>query len=155
MKTRIHGDYHLGQVLYTGNDFYIIDFEGEPTRPLGERRLKRCPLKDVAGMLRSFHYAAFSPLIQQDTSGDYKTLEPWANLWTHYISKVFLKAYLEQFQENSFLPEKKEQLPQLLKVYLLEKAVYEIAYEMNHRPNWLPIPFKGILYELGGINEEK
>ncbi|MBE3113402.1 MAG: maltose alpha-D-glucosyltransferase [Actinobacteria bacterium] len=155
MKTRIHGDYHLGQVLYTGNDFYIIDFEGEPARPLGERRLKRCPLKDVAGMLRSFHYAAFAPLIQQHIPGDYKMLEPWANLWTHYTSKVFLKAYLEQAQENSFLPEKKEQLPQLLKVYLLEKAVYEIGYEMNHRPNWLPIPFKGILYELGGINEEK
>jgi len=87
-----------------------------------ERRCRNAPF---------FHYAAFSPLIQQDTSGDYKTLEPWANLWTHYISKVFLKAYLEQFQGNSVLTRKKEQLPQLLKVYLLEKAVYEIGYEIK------------------------
>jgi maltose alpha-D-glucosyltransferase/alpha-amylase len=155
MKTRIHGDYHLGQVLYTGNDFYIIDFEGEPARLLGERRLKRCPLKDVAGMLRSFHYAAFAPLIQQHIPGDYKMLETWAKFWTYYISKIFLKSYLEHTKEASFLPEKKEQLPQLLKIYLLEKAVYEIGYEMNHRPNWLLIPFKGILYELGEVNEEK
>ena len=153
-KIRIHGDYHLGQVLYTGNDFYIIDFEGEPARPLGERRLKRSPLKDVAGMLRSFHYAAFSPLIQQQLTGDYQTMEPWAKLWTYYISKTFLDSYLEHIHAP-IIPVKRSDINQLLSLYLLEKAVYEIGYELNNRPDWLAIPVKGILYEIGAIYEEK
>ena len=155
-KIRIHGDYHLGQVLYTGNDFYIIDFEGEPARPLGERRLKRSPLKDVAGMLRSFHYAAFSPLIQQKIAGEYNDLEHWAKLWTYYISKIFLNSYLEHIGSSSFLiPEDKSEIANLLNLYLLEKAVYEIGYEINNRPDWLIIPLKGILYEIGAIRDEK
>ena len=153
-KIRIHGDYHLGQVLYTGNDFYIIDFEGEPAKPLGERRLKRSPLKDVAGMLRSFYYAAFTPLIQQKISGDYNELEHWAKLWTFYISKLFLQAYLEYIQP-SLLPEDKSEISKLLNIYLLEKAVYEIGYEMDNRPDWLVIPLKGILFEVGAIGNEK
>ncbi len=155
-KIRIHGDYHLGQVLYTGNDFYIIDFEGEPARPLGERRLKRSPLKDVAGMLRSFHYAAFSPLIQQKIAGEYDDLEHWAKLWTYYTSKIFLTAYLEHVgPSSSFIPEDKSEIANLLSLYLLEKAVYEIGYEIDNRPDWLAIPIKGILYEIGAIRDEK
>lgn len=154
-KIRIHGDYHLGQVLYTGNDFYIIDFEGEPARPLGERRLKRSPLKDVAGMLRSFHYAAFSPLIQEKVAGEMEELEHWAKLWTYYISKIFLNAYLEHVGSSSLIPEDQSETESLLSLYLLEKAVYEIGYEINNRPDWLAIPLKGILYETGAIQNEK
>ncbi len=153
-KIRIHGDYHLGQVLYTGNDFYIIDFEGEPVRPLGERRLKRSPLKDVAGMLRSFHYAAFSPLIQQKIAGEYEELEHWAKLWTYYTSKIFLDAYLEHMGPSAIIPEEMADLSRILSLYILEKAVYEIGYEMDHRPDWLGIPLKGILYEIGAIHNE-
>ncbi len=155
-KIRIHGDYHLGQVLYTGNDFYIIDFEGEPARPLGERRLKRSPLKDVAGMLRSFHYAAFAPLIQQKIAGEYDDLEHWAKLWTYYISKIFLNSYLQHMgPSSSLIPEDKLEISRLLSLYLLEKAVYEIGYEIDNRPDWLKIPIKGILYEIGVIHDEK
>jgi len=154
-KIRIHGDYHLGQVLYTGNDFYIIDFEGEPARPLGERRLKRSPLKDVAGMLRSFHYAAFSPLIQQKITGEYEDLEHWAKLWTYYVSKIFINAYLEYMGDSSLIPEEKTEISKLLNLYLLEKSVYEIGYEINNRPDWLAIPIKGILYQLGVILNDK
>ncbi|RQW04969.1 MAG: alpha-amylase, partial [Calditrichaeota bacterium] len=154
-KIRIHGDYHLGQVLYTGNDFYIIDFEGEPARPLGERRLKRSPLKDVAGMVRSFHYAAFAPLIQQKIIGEYEELEHWAKLWTYYTSKIFLNAYLEHIGSSSIIPEEKAELSRLLSLYILEKAVYEIGYEMDNRPDWLGIPLKGILYEIGAIRDER
>jgi maltose alpha-D-glucosyltransferase/alpha-amylase len=154
-KIRIHGDYHLGQVLYTGNDFYIIDFEGEPAKPLGERKLKRSPLKDVAGMLRSFHYAAFTPLIQKKIVGEYEKLEYWAKLWTFYISKIYLNAYLEYIEPSSLIPKDRSAISKLLSVYLLEKAVYEIGYEMNNRPDWLAIPLKGILFEIGAIDSEK
>jgi maltose alpha-D-glucosyltransferase/alpha-amylase len=155
-KIRVHGDYHLGQVLYTGNDFYIIDFEGEPARPLGERRLKRSPLKDVAGMLRSFHYAAFAPLMQNKIAGEYEDLEHWAKLWTYYVSKTFLNAYLKHIESAGIIPEDKAEISKLLSIYLLEKSVYEVGYEINNRPDWLSIPLKGILYEIGAIrNEEK
>jgi len=153
-KIRIHGDYHLGQVLYTGNDFYIIDFEGEPARPLGIRRLKRSPLKDVAGMLRSFYYAAFNPLIQKKITGDYHELEHWGHLWVLYVSRVFLKAYLEQI-EPALVPKESSELKRLLNIYLLEKAVYEVWYEMENRPDWLAIPLKGVLFEVNRINSEK
>lgn len=155
-KIRVHGDYHLGQVLYTGNDFYIIDFEGEPARPLGERKLKRSPLKDVAGMLRSFHYAAFAPLMQNKIAGEYEDLEHWAKLWTYYVSKTFLNAYLKHIESAGIIPEDKAEISKLLSIYLLEKSVYEVGYEINNRPDWLSIPLKGILYEIGAIrNEEK
>src|SRR5205823_3623057 len=96
-RIRIHGDYHLGQVLNTGKDFIIIDFEGEPARPLSERKMKRSALRDVAGMLRSFHYAAYSGLLQQPSvrSEDVKLLEPWAENWAQFIGRIFLNAYLE------------------------------------------------------------
>ncbi|NLL61653.1 MAG: maltose alpha-D-glucosyltransferase [Candidatus Atribacteria bacterium] len=154
-KIRIHGDYHLGQVLYTGNDFYIIDFEGEPARPLGVRRLKHCPLKDVAGMLRSFYYAAFTPPLQKKiTGGDYDKLEQWAKLWIFYISKVFLNAYFEHIQQT-LIPKNQLEISQLLNIYLLEKVTYEIRYEMDNRPDWLAIPLKGLLFEVKKINSEK
>ena len=146
LRTRIHGDYHLGQVLFTGSDFVIIDFEGEPARPLSERRLKRSPLQDVAGMLRSFHYAAFSPLLGADAmkADDVSRLSPWAEFWNARISADFLEAYLTECGHSAFLPKNHSELQSLLELHLLEKAVYELGYELNNRPGWVGIPVEGI-----------
>jgi maltose alpha-D-glucosyltransferase/alpha-amylase len=157
MRIRCHGDYHLGQVLYTGNDFVIIDFEGEPAIPLSERRLKRSPLRDVAGMLRSFHYAVYSALLNLESRGmarpeGRRALEAGAELWHVWVSVTFLKGYLEAADEAEFLPKVQEELQVILDLYLLEKAVYEVSYELNNRPDWLRIPFRGIrqLMNAGG-----
>lgn len=145
-RIRIHGDYHLGQVLYTGRDFVIIDFEGEPARPLTERRLKRSPLRDVAGMLRSFHYAAYTALSQQSTvrGMDVPTLAPWADLWYSHMSRVFLEAYLAAADGADFVPKNREDFAVLLEAFLLDKAIYEVGYELNNRPDWTMIPLRGI-----------
>jgi maltose alpha-D-glucosyltransferase / alpha-amylase len=147
--TRIHGDYHLGQVLFTGNDFVIIDFEGEPARPLAERRQKRSPLQDVAGMLRSFHYAAYAPLLQQQgseslTEEQLQVLGHYAQYWQKWVSAAFLKTYLEVSGDANFIPIDREELALLLDLYLLDKAVYELGYELNNRPSWVRIPLDGI-----------
>jgi len=141
-RSRIHGDYHLGQVLYTGEDFMIIDFEGEPARPLSERRLKRSPLQDVAGMLRSFHYAAYAAYFAQALDGQ---LELWARFWHLWVSVAYLKSYLEVVGDAAFLPRSPDELKLLLDSYLIEKAVYELGYELNNRPDWVKIPLQGIL----------
>ncbi|MBA3964071.1 MAG: maltose alpha-D-glucosyltransferase, partial [Chthoniobacterales bacterium] len=148
-KIRIHGDYHLGQVLYTGKDFVILDFEGEPARPLGERKLKRSALRDVAGMMRSFQYAAYSALWQSSTrEEDRAFLERWADLWYRQMSAIFLQSYLERTAGAGFLPAKEGDLQVLLEAYLLDKAVYEVGYELNHRPDWVIIPIRGIKHIL-------
>ena len=149
-RTRIHGDFHLGQVLYTGKDYLIIDFEGEPARPLTERRIKKSPVRDVAGMLRSFHYAAYTSLFGHLGSAnvrpeDLAGLEPWARLWNVWVSSTFLNSYLEHATPGQFLPENREELNILLNIYLFEKALYELGYELNNRPDWVRIPLTGIL----------
>jgi maltose alpha-D-glucosyltransferase/alpha-amylase len=149
MRIRCHGDYHLGQVLYTGKDFCIIDFEGEPARPLSERRIKRSPLRDVAGMLRSFNYAAHSAFSSQRENGlirpeDHDFLETAARFWRIWISTAFLKTYLEVVSAGHFIPKTRKELQALLDVYMLEKAVYELGYEINNRPHWIGIPLQGI-----------
>jgi maltose alpha-D-glucosyltransferase/alpha-amylase len=146
VKTRIHGDYHLGQVLFTGKDFVILDFEGEPARSYSERRLKRSPLRDVAGMLRSFHYAAYASLFLNDQirKEDMGKLLPLAEQWYQYMSEVFMKSYLETVKESAIIPKEKEDLEILMQTYLLEKAIYELNYELNNRPDWAIIPLKGI-----------
>jgi len=149
-RIRCHGDFHLGQVLYTGKDFVIIDFEGEPARPLSERRIKRCPLRDVAGMLRSFQYAADAALLARDAGSpvrpeDLPKLEAWSLSWQSWVSAVFLKSYLEEASKGNFLPKKKEDLDLLLRLFLLEKGLYELHYELNHRPEWVRIPLRGLL----------
>jgi maltose alpha-D-glucosyltransferase/alpha-amylase len=161
MRIRCHGDYHLGQVLYTGKDFVIMDFEGEPARPLGERKIKRSPLRDVAGMLRSFHYAFFSSLFSLVDRGlvhteDQDKLESCAQTWYFWICAIYLKTYLPAAAEGRFLPCTAEELRILLDVYLLEKAIYEMGYELNNRPEWTKIPLRGIeqVLEMGkGIQE--
>jgi maltose alpha-D-glucosyltransferase / alpha-amylase len=149
-RIRVHGDYHLGQVLYTGKDFIIIDFEGEPSRPLSERRLKRSALRDVAGMLRSFHYAAHAVLHGQAEAislrdEDLRTLGRAASFWTRWVSAIFLANYLQAVEQGEFLPASREELSTLIDAYLLEKALYEVQYELNHRPDWVEIPLQGIL----------
>ena len=148
-RIRCHGDYHLGQVHYTGKDFVIIDFEGEPARPLSERRIKRSPLRDVAGMIRSFHYAAHSALLHQSSLAlkpeNLLALERWAQFWYVWVSSSFLKSYLKGVEKTELIPDDPEQLKILLDVYLLEKAIYEIGYELNNRPHWLKVTLQGIL----------
>jgi len=145
-RIRVHGDYHLGQVLYTGHDFVIIDFEGEPTRSLYERRLKRLALRDVAGMLRSFDYASQAAL----RSGNFEPtsaprLEAWARFWVDSVSAAFLHSYLTTAGSASFVPQTAEDLDLQLSTMLLEKALYELRYELNSRPDWVRIPLRGIL----------
>jgi maltose alpha-D-glucosyltransferase/alpha-amylase len=149
-KIRIHGDYHLGQVLYTGKDFIILDFEGEPARPLSERKLKRSALRDVAGMMRSFQYAAYSALWQPAMRAeDAPFLERWADLWYRQMSSVFLHSYLAAANGADFIPPDENDFQVLLEAYLLDKAVYEIGYELNNRPAWVVIPIRGIKHILG------
>jgi maltose alpha-D-glucosyltransferase/alpha-amylase len=146
-KIRIHGDYHLGQVLYTGKDYVILDFEGEPARALGERRLKRSALIDVAGMFRSFHYAAHYGLLESRTVRvqDRETLEAFADIWATRASQVFLAAYLETAGTASFVPADRTDLRLLLRSYAILKAMYELRYELNNRPKWTAIPLRGLL----------
>jgi maltose alpha-D-glucosyltransferase/alpha-amylase len=146
MRTRIHGDFHLGQVLYTGSDFVIIDFEGEPARPLAERRIKRSPLQDVAGMLRSFHYAAFAPLLGENRlpAQDLRRLMSSAEAWNARVGNRFLADYFATSGEASYLPRSRQETQSVLELHLLEKAVYELGYELNNRPTWVGIPLQGI-----------
>jgi maltose alpha-D-glucosyltransferase / alpha-amylase len=148
-KIRIHGDYHLGQLLYTGKDVVILDFEGEPARALSERKLKRSALRDVAGMMRSFQYAAYSALWQPAMrKEDAPFLERWADLWYRQMSSVFLQSYLNATTGAIFIPHNSQDLQIMLEAYLLDKAVYEIGYELNHRPTWVVIPIRGIKHIL-------
>jgi maltose alpha-D-glucosyltransferase/alpha-amylase len=153
MRIRCHGDYHLGQVLFTGRDFVIIDFEGEPARPLSQRRLKRSPLIDIAGMLRSFAYAADTALFNELARGSVPPertpeLEVLARIWRSWVCATFLKEYQLTMQESSVLPGSGEERALLLDVLMLEKALYEVNYELNNRPDWLRIPLRGVLHEL-------
>lgn len=149
MRTRCHGDYHLGQVLFTGKDFVIIDFEGEPDRPVSERRIKTSPLRDVAGMIRSFHYASHAAGRGQApgsiVSQHPDQLEEWMRAWFAWCSAAFLNAYLSAAGGADFLPDDRQELEILLNAFLLEKAVYEMAYELNNRPDWVRIPLEGVL----------
>jgi maltose alpha-D-glucosyltransferase/alpha-amylase len=147
-RIRIHGDYHLGQVLRSRNDYVILDFEGEPARSLAQRRAKQSPLKDVAGMLRSFSYAAYAALntFAQRRPDDAKNLEPWATFWQNAVSAEFLRAYrLTITESNPDLIPGPEQSQLLLNAYLLEKSLYELLYELDNRPMWVRIPLAGIL----------
>ncbi len=148
-RIRCHGDYHLGQVLYTGLDFMIIDFEGEPARPLAERRAKHVPVVDVAGMIRSFHYATYAALQRQAERGkenrQQHQLEQWARRWYHAAVDAFLSGYAAVARDASFWPSSEEERTMLLEAHLIEKACYELSYELNNRPNWAGIPLNGLL----------
>jgi maltose alpha-D-glucosyltransferase/alpha-amylase len=148
-RTRCHGDFHLGQVLFTGKDFVIIDFEGEPERPVSERRIKASPLRDVAGLLRSLHYVSHAaargktPALFVENAAIPR--ETWAAFWYAWSAAQFLQSYLTHATPGGFLPVNPCQVQTLLNAYLLEKALYELRYEMNNRPDWVNIPLEGIL----------
>jgi maltose alpha-D-glucosyltransferase/alpha-amylase len=147
---RVHGDYHLGQLLYTGNDFYIIDFEGEPAKSPSERARLRSPLADVAGMLRSLHYAAYGVLTMplpgaQVRPEDREQLEPWARQFYRASAAAFLTSYLTAAEGEPFLGVSVEQQRTLLDIHLVEKALYEVLYELNNRPAWAELPLRGLL----------
>jgi maltose alpha-D-glucosyltransferase/alpha-amylase len=146
-RIRIHGNYHLGQVLRVRTDFVILDFEGEQARPLAVRRSKQCPLKDVAGMLRSFGYASYASLMNYTARHpeDVTRLGPWAHLWQRSVTAEFLRAYREAAQGADFLPPVNADFCRLLNVFLLDKALYEVLHELNSRPAWLRIPLAGIM----------
>ena len=154
-RTREHGDYHLGQVLYDGKEFWIIDFEGEPALSISERRLKRPPMADVAGMIRSFHYASQAAMLKELESGgavpaQTDTLAGWAQFWARHVSAIFYRAYLAAAKDATFLPRKEEDIQLLTNIFLLRKAIYELGYELNSRPNWVKIPLLGILELMTG-----
>jgi maltose alpha-D-glucosyltransferase / alpha-amylase len=138
---RVHGDLHLGQVLFTGDDFAIIDFEGEPARPLHERRAKRSPFADLAGMLRSYHYAAAFALRAKGASAE---LARWAALFQRVSSGMFLRGWLGKVRGTGIVPDDPRARRVLLSFFLLEKCLYEVKYEMNNRPDWLAIPLDGL-----------
>jgi len=146
-KIRCHGDFHLSQVLWKDSDFFILDFEGEPARPLTERRAKQSPLRDIAGMLRSFHYAAYTGLttFADDRPEDINRLDTWAKFWIAWSSASFLKGYTQVVQEAGFYPRDPLERGKLLRFFLWEKVLYELSYELNNRPRWVHIPLEGIL----------
>jgi maltose alpha-D-glucosyltransferase/alpha-amylase len=152
-KIRCHGDFHLGQVLRADDDFMILDFEGEPTRSLEERRAKQSPLKDVAGMLRSFDYAAFASLFAftEHRPDDFKRLLPWAETWLRWVSLFFLMTYKLYAKIGGVLPDKAKDISALLNAFLLNKALYELVYELNNRPTWVPLPVRGVAALAGRI----
>jgi trehalose synthase-fused probable maltokinase len=152
LRIRCHADYHLGQVLWTGSDYVVIDFEGEPARPLSERRTKHSPLYDVAGMLRSFDYASWAVLGSKRLPSADRRLPSWAAFWSRWMQAEFLTSYLADVQSAPFWPRSPQARQVLLTVHQLEKAVYELGYELNNRPAWAVIPLKGIaeILALGG-----
>jgi maltose alpha-D-glucosyltransferase/alpha-amylase len=149
LRIRVHGDYHLGQVLRVENDFVILDFEGEPARSIGERRAKQSPLKDVAGMLRSYSYAAYAALFMFTVHApdDLALLRPWAETWRHWTSEAFVGGYREVMDALPQMPHRA--FGPLLRAFAIEKALYELAYELNARPDWVRIPLIGIRSLIG------
>jgi maltose alpha-D-glucosyltransferase/alpha-amylase len=156
-RIRVHGDLHLGQVLYTGRDFVILDFEGEPARPLGERRLKRSPFRDIAGMLRSFDYAANASISEAVARGTVRSEERAQELlagraaqWVAWVSAAFLRGYFGAMEGRGLLPGDRTARRMQLDAHLLDKAFYEVRYELDHRPDWVGIPIRGIAMLLAG-----
>jgi maltose alpha-D-glucosyltransferase/alpha-amylase len=150
LRTRCHGHYSLEEVLYTGKDFIIIDFEGEPGRSLSERRMKRSPLRDVAGMLQSFHSAAIEALHNEVEAGMIRAenlplMEQWAQFWYCWVSAAFLNSYLAIASKDSFLPKTQEELQVLLDSYRLERVINQLGDELNNRPDRVQIPLRRIL----------
>ena len=156
-RIRVHGDFHLGQTLWTGRDIVIVDFEGEPARPVTERRIRRSPLADVAGMLRSFGYASRTAVREQidrgllpEPSGDpaEELAAGWAQWWEDAAGIVYLEAYLDEMGDSELLPEDPQQIRMLLVAHLLEKAAYESLYELRYRPALLAVPLRSMLSQV-------
>jgi maltose alpha-D-glucosyltransferase/alpha-amylase len=146
VKTRYHGDLHLGQVLVAQDDFVIVDFEGEPARGVAERRAKGCVLRDVAGMLRSFSYAAHAATLKRDAAAP--SAEAGAKAldeWRREASRHFLDGYAKAADGAPSVPRDPQALAALLDLFLIEKALYESRYEIANRPDWIAIPLRGLM----------
>lgn len=155
LRTRIHGDFHLGQILSTGDDFIILDYEGEPESTLSARKIKHSPLKDIAGMIRSFHYALFSTILFNER---FRSISPsvsddWREAIFRSITNLYLHGYFSTAAGSAYLPVKHENTQLLLDLHTLEKAVYELGYELNGRPDWVIIPLQGIRYIVNGLEQ--
>jgi maltose alpha-D-glucosyltransferase/alpha-amylase len=146
-KIRCHGDYHLGQVLYSGGDFFILDFEGEPSKPLEQRTAKQTPLKDVAGMVRSFSYATYASLFlfTHNRAEDLESFLPWAKACEAWSSASFLKGYLNAMEGSHLVPSDRGEFFRALLPFMIDKAFYEVFYEVNNRPDWLRVPVSSVL----------
>ncbi len=157
LRIRIHGDYHLGQVLTQNGDFIIIDFEGEPEAPIAERKIKHSPFKDVAGMIRSYHYAVSAKLFEStETQGiSSEKLQDVSDRWYKLMRDTYLDAYLEAFGWPHPLFKSQNEINFLLLFFLLEKAVYELGYEISYRPSWVNIPLRGIVEVIREIEKLK
>ncbi len=147
LRIRIHGDYHLGQVLATSKDYIIIDFEGEPESSISDRKIKHSPLKDAAGMIRSYHYAISAKMFNDPSTAnlDKVRVQTSADRWYKLIYQTFMDRYLETFGNPHPLFKNNNEINFLMLIYLLEKAVYELGYEISYRPDWVKIPLKGIV----------
>jgi maltose alpha-D-glucosyltransferase/alpha-amylase len=147
LQTRIHGNYHLGNVLRAKTDYIIIDFEGKRASSPVQRRGKQTPIKDVAGMLRSFSYAVYATLMDYTARRpeDLASLIPWARFWEHSVGGAFLRAYRETAGNGHYLPTDPHDFRQLLQTYLMDQALHELVYELENRPAWVRIPLEGIL----------
>ncbi|MGB3592136.1 MAG: trehalose synthase [Nonlabens sp.] len=145
-RIRIHGDYHLGQVLVDGEDFYLLDFEGEPESTIRDRKVKQMPQKDLAGMFRSFHYAIYATIFDMDDSCGYsrKQLYQAGEILYKYFISIFMDTYLHHVHDNNLNIGYRKEVHFLLQFCLLEKAIYELGYEFNSRPSWAIIPLRGI-----------
>jgi len=153
-RIRIHDNYHLGQVLFTGKDFIITDFEGDPARSISECKIKRSPLRDIAGMIRSFHYAAYTPLYHNNgriRSEDTAYLEPWAEVWYRIAASCFLNSYLAAVAGSGLVPDDQSDLETMLNIFILDKAIYELGDELKNRPEMAVIPIKGIMALLADV----
>ncbi len=153
-RIRLHGDFRLEEILASGNDYVFFDFAGDTTRPMSERRLKHSPLKDVADLLRSFHYAALASLYEQVEIGTLPfeklpDLEPWATTWYRWVGAAFLRTYLKGLAGTDLLPPQETTTAVLLEAFMFEKAARELTWEVNNRPSWASIPAKGMLEALG------
>ena len=151
-RIRVHGDYHLGQILVKDDDFYLLDFEGEPESTIRDRKVKQPPLKDIAGIFRSFHYAVYATIFNQGDNYPYSQEELFkaGELLYRYFIGVFMENYVSLIQEHNLNIGYNQERIFLLKYCMLEKAVYELGYEMNSRPRWAVIPLEGIM---GIIND--
>jgi maltose alpha-D-glucosyltransferase/alpha-amylase len=163
-RIRVHGDYHLARLLYTGKDFVVTDFEGEAGRTVEDRRVKRSPLRDVASMIRSLDYAVQVTLLGLGSrrgraqgvirDEDLPTLGPWAEAWFHRVSREFVTAYLEGVAPAHLLPPAEDDRRALLELFVLEKALHEVEAELAHQSEKAIIPIRGILRMMNGAGGE-
>ena len=146
LKIRTHGNFHLRQILLTGRDIAIHDFGGNPARSYSERKIKRSAIRDIAGLIRSFYYTAYEGFLNSShiQNSELINILPFADLWAHYMSGFFLKAYLETVQGSSIIPENQTDLDMLIQTFILEIALYHLDYELNNRPEWAIVPIKMI-----------